>query len=319
MSAFGRHISGQIAPIRQDLFDLLGRLPDGQAEEVEAIWARMVQVVNRMEDEKRSLEREVRGLKEQVAQLLPRRQAEPSREPTNASDTSQFGRQEADRVTSLMDAADINQVTQAVRDITPKFAERELAWRQDQSFENELGCKQLKNKPTHANGYVQVNLQAHEHPNQAMYPGKPLRGTILAHQLSLIAAGRADELAKTGKGASQVSHLCHNASCYNAEHLVVEPANRNRDRNTCQGHKVIRCECKAVFHPCSHWNVELGTRRCKLPWAKAELRTGWVHRCGPDGEPRLYKQRLRPEEGGKPEPPASVLRRTIPQPDDDSE
>jgi hypothetical protein len=48
-----------------------------------------------------------------------------------------------------------------------------------------------------------------------------------------------------------VSHLCHNKKCIFEEHLVVEEARINYDRNYCIG-TVICKECKVFFNCCKH-------------------------------------------------------------------
>lgn len=50
----------------------------------------------------------------------------------------------------------------------------------------------------------------------------------------------------------QVSHLCHNKTCFNPDHLSLETGQVNRDRNVCQKLKVIKCECGTIHNPCPH-------------------------------------------------------------------
>lgn len=50
---------------------------------------------------------------------------------------------------------------------------------------------------------------------------------IYLHHLAFVAAGRVDELTRVGDKGMQVSHRCHNARCFNIEHLVVESGEAN--------------------------------------------------------------------------------------------
>lgn len=66
------------------------------------------------------------------------------------------------------------------------------------------------------------------------------------HHLALLAADRGAELGQVFIGRNpdqvftdrkQVSHLCHNPICFNEEHLIVETASENLERNMCKGWK----------------------------------------------------------------------------------
>jgi len=82
-----------------------------------------------------------------------------------------------------------------------------------------------------------------------------------AHHLALIVAGRKEELLKKEQRRSSVSHLCHQRTCFNAAHLVVESSEKNRDRNKCIGWTYITCPC-----PCNHkFNACKHTPQCILP------------------------------------------------------
>lgn len=51
----------------------------------------------------------------------------------------------------------------------------------------------------------------------------------------------------------EVSHLCHNRTCFNAEHLLLETAVDNRSRNKCIGWTWINSPCGCEkFNPCQH-------------------------------------------------------------------
>jgi hypothetical protein len=143
---------------------------------------------------------------------------------------------------------------------------------------NECSCLLSTKASGHDNGYVRVNLRN----TQSRLPG---RGNISCspylHQVAIIAKGELDTLRDTGKsGAHQVSHLCHNANCFNSDHLQVETSALNKDRNACQGHKIVRFyhlddlenvrldqhrnEYFTEYHPCAHGTRE-SRRRCILP------------------------------------------------------
>jgi hypothetical protein len=130
-----------------------------------------------------------------------------------------------------------------------------------------LGCWISNNAPSHNNGYVKINFR------NTMVNGAPLGLQIYLHQLTLIAHGRRDEL----QGATdpdrdlQVSHLCHEGRCFNPGHLVVEDAGMNKDRNTCQGHYIIK-HGGMNWHPCVHWQTGV-RKRCILP--EKVLTDGW--------------------------------------------
>ncbi|KAK9368388.1 zinc-binding loop region of homing endonuclease-domain-containing protein [Lipomyces kononenkoae] len=71
-----------------------------------------------------------------------------------------------------------------------------------------LGCWESGTKP-HAKGYLFVTLS---------YAGECIR--VGLHQLALIADNRRAELKMSlGSYSFDVSHLCHNRKCFNAEHL----------------------------------------------------------------------------------------------------
>lgn len=51
----------------------------------------------------------------------------------------------------------------------------------------------------------------------------------------------------------EVSHLCHNVNCINAEHLRWESKDLNADRNRCHGQSWVTCPCCShTFNPCKH-------------------------------------------------------------------
>ncbi|KAK9240565.1 zinc-binding loop region of homing endonuclease-domain-containing protein, partial [Lipomyces kononenkoae] len=66
-----------------------------------------------------------------------------------------------------------------------------------------------------------------------------------------------------GSNSFNISHLCHNRTCFNPEHLVVESRSNNMRRQACNGHKVLVGD-DFSYHPCSHGSVEK-MRKCILP------------------------------------------------------
>lgn len=56
-----------------------------------------------------------------------------------------------------------------------------------------------------------------------------------------------------------MSHLCHNTSCINPAHVVVESNALNEARNPCQGQKVVR-----FFHLDDNEEVRLDSRRNEI-------------------------------------------------------
>lgn len=141
---------------------------------------------------------------------------------------------------------------------------------------NETGCKLSSNKPSHKNGYVQISIN-----NVPTPQGTTFDIHILVHQLPFLASGNVEMLRSAMQyGTHQISHLCHNSSCFNPDHLVVETAKLNMARKTCQGHKITRFyhlddkvqvrmdgagnELYVQYHPCVHGTTEL-RRLCILP------------------------------------------------------
>lgn len=100
------------------------------------------------------------------------------------------------------------------------------------------------------------------------------------HQLAVVARGLGQSLVHTTKGAGtyHVSHLCHNTSCFNPEHVWVETAAQNQARKSCVGQFIMTDNLGNVFHPCPHrYNGQL---ECKL--------RRWV---GPSvNQPKAYYQ-----------------------------
>lgn len=87
---------------------------------------------------------------------------------------------------------------------------------------------------------------------------KPYRRLALGvrhqHINAHVAAYMVHNLEGRPPAGQQVSHLCHNGSCVNPAHLILETAAANRARNICQGwtHIVCPCGCNHRFNPCVH-------------------------------------------------------------------
>ncbi|KAJ8096646.1 zinc-binding loop region of homing endonuclease-domain-containing protein [Lipomyces tetrasporus] len=134
--------------------------------------------------------------------------------------------------------------------ITPTMANEIVQSRYHRT--TSLGCWESGKKPHHG-GYAVVTVRAGE---KVISPG--------LHQMALIASGRHDELRQTLHGHSyDVSHLCHNRKCFNSDHLVVESRQNNRNRQACNGHKIL-VGAGFSYHPCAHGSVEK-MRKCILP------------------------------------------------------
>lgn len=132
-----------------------------------------------------------------------------------------------------------------------------------------LGCWLTNNADSHNNGYKALNLgstksrvEGHTHTSIGI-------AKFYLHHLALIAFDRADELGWVSAGDKlfQISHLCHNPGCFNGAHLLVEESDRNKDRNTCQGHEIL--EYSGVgplrYNPCRHGGPRGELHKCILP------------------------------------------------------
>jgi hypothetical protein len=119
----------------------------------------------------------------------------------------------------------------------------------------------------HENGYKAVNLENTMSWTAGNGSTKIGIKKMYLHHLALIGADRRDELGWcTQAGTFHVSHLCHNNGCFNPAHLVVEEANRNKDRNSCQGHSIVEYSGNGAlsYHPCRHGGERNMYRRCIL-------------------------------------------------------
>ena len=142
---------------------------------------------------------------------------------------------------------------------------------------NGLGCWLSTLSPAHRNGYVKVNLRNTRRPptGDAVIGCNPF-----LHQLAVVAKGQGLQLLMTGRG-KEVSHLCHNGSCFNPDHLVVEDQRLNHSRQRCAGTFEVQCPCGTAFNPCPHREEDPMRFACILPIYK--LTQGEFHEMGPNG------------------------------------
>lgn len=119
--------------------------------------------------------------------------------------------------------------------------------------DEELGCWTSKLASDQKETYANVNLQN----TYSHVPGKGhlkinLKKAYL-HHLAIIGKDDLERLSWCTQENSifQVSHLCHNPRCFNPDHLVVEESARNRARNICQHHEVVKF-AGFSYHPCPH-------------------------------------------------------------------
>nr|ABF71493.1 putative homing endonuclease [Pleopsidium gobiense] len=123
-----------------------------------------------------------------------------------------------------------------------------------------LGCWESNLVGRPGSGYQRVNLR------NTYINGIKADVQIYLHQLTLIADGRRDELMAAvleSDLAMECSHLCHNGRCFRPTHLVVEPRAENKERQTCNGHYIIK-HGGMTYNPCRHG---LGSvkKNCLLP------------------------------------------------------
>lgn len=91
----------------------------------------------------------------------------------------------------------------------------------------------------HKNGYVKLKIQ-----------GKSARQEFYVQQLAAIASGFVNLGDVCGhSGTHECSHLCHEPTCFNPEHIHVEPAAVNKSRNFCVQ---LTCACGHVLSNCAH-------------------------------------------------------------------
>lgn len=132
-----------------------------------------------------------------------------------------------------------------------------------------LECWLAGGEPSHDNGYKAVNLsntssREDGHTNEKIGIKK-----MYLHHLALVADDRRDELSwcTQANNIFQVSHLCHNGGCFNPRHLLVEESERNKARNSCQGHEIIEYSGWGPmrYNPCPHGGERREYVKCILP------------------------------------------------------
>lgn len=237
----------QLNAERLRLFQEVARaLPDNTAR------TNLTRYRNLSEQHINALQREIRQFQQQ--------QLPPVRPQTTDSVVGGRLEYELDNTTLPVDAHDYDRIPEALSQET-------IQYHRANGSTLPLGCWISQNTPSHINGYVKVNYR------NTRINGQALGIQIYLHQLTLIASGRRAELQATTDSERdlQVSHLCHEGRCFNPAHLVVEDSSMNKDRNTCQGHFIIRHGGMA-WHPCSHWTSGV-RQRCILP--EKELADGW--------------------------------------------
>jgi hypothetical protein len=169
--------------------------------------------------------------------------------------------------------AQLSKTVRAIYDLNPQWARDFLVGKRTRVTNG--GCWECDNAADSSKGYVKFNIGNTIKPggqltfNQAV-PG-PGNINPFAHQLGAVAAGLGQMLMNTVTNAAsyQVSHLCHNGSCFNPEHLTIESAVLNKARNTCQGQVITICSCGQIYNSCCHGSTEM-QKRCLLPTARVQ-------------------------------------------------
>lgn len=154
--------------------------------------------------------------------------------------------------TAGLQAPSVSATLEQVWDLDPAWVLGRLQERRSPSLEagSELGCWLSEKEPSHDAGYTKMNLR------NTLRPGGS--GVLIGcqpwlHQLAVIAGGRGACLLNTTDGSHEVSHRCHNARCFNPDHVVVETSTLNHLRSSCRGAYILECACcGTVFNPCRH-------------------------------------------------------------------
>ncbi|KAK0637681.1 hypothetical protein DIS24_g10583 [Lasiodiplodia hormozganensis] len=133
------------------------------------------------------------------------------------------------------------------------------------SARGELDCWTAPNKATSEAGklYRKINWRNTQHPSRS---GEAIGVNVYAHHVGAVAAGFANSLPLVSgvHPRYNVSHLCGNGACFSPNHLVIESADLNQRRKTCQGHAILIMPNGAVFNPCQHGREDY-CKDCLLP------------------------------------------------------
>lgn len=262
----GSHRSAQqhLASLRQ----LYQAVPPSARPIVTTFW-------KAVRDNLNSLEREINELQTQLSRVT----STPTRPNTSASVNALRDAVEQAIVGTAQVAEDASETIEAICDLDIGWT-IELLKRYRQRT-NATDCWMSNLAPGHPNGYVKVNLRNSPVPGN---PDEKIGVSPWLHQLAIIASGRGPTLRLTTGAEFHVSHLCHNGSCFNPAHVVVEESELNEKRKGCQGLYVMKLPDGTVIDPCVHWTV--GWRlHCILPsrHIPQEARGKWVDLSPTDG------------------------------------
>ena len=194
-------------------------------------------------DNLNSLEEEVNELRAQLSGAQT-----PVRPTTSASVNALRDAVEQAITGTAQAASDASGTIEAICDLDVVWTMRLLERYRQQT--NAINCWISDLAPGHQNGYVKINLRNSPVPGE---PGKKIGVSPWLHQLAVVASGRGPTLRLTTDGEYHVSHLCHNGSCFNPAHVIVEESELNEKRKGCQGLYVMKLPDGTVIDPCVHW------------------------------------------------------------------
>ena len=89
---------------------------------------------------------------------------------------------------------------------------------------------------------------------KAKLRGSGIRREFYLHHLVVLMKANGEEHIKlVGDGKHEVSHLCHQSTCINHDHIVVETKQQHKQRQACHGSTWVSCPCcEHSFSPCKH-------------------------------------------------------------------
>lgn len=115
---------------------------------------------------------------------------------------------------------------------------------------NSTGCWLSSKAPDKERGYIKTKVPF-------MRPNGSSKHEPYLHVLAFFSACSSPQ--REGirllmeRNGEQISHLCHNKTCFNPDHLVRESAAQNRSRNDCRSFKKVKCpNCAHEWCPCPH-------------------------------------------------------------------